>query len=259
VIVQAQAGTGKTATFSICILQRLGAEIKGTQALILAPTREVAFRINKVVVALGDYMNIQSMACVGGANVRDNITKLNEGVQIVVATPGRSFDMIRRGALRTDDIKMVCLDETDDMLSRGFKDQIYEIFQLLPSETQLTLFSSTMPAEVLEVSKQFMRDPVRILVKREQLTLEGIKQFYIDVEKEDWKLDTLCDFHETSLKAVVFCNTRIKVDTLAEQMLSRELSVSAMVGIFYWVPSFLNFLTLHYQARTHGSKAARGH
>jgi translation initiation factor 4A len=217
------------------MLQRLDPQSKTTQALILAPTRELALQIHKVVVALGDYMELQSLACVGGTNVREDMTKLREGIHIVVGTPGRAFDMIKRGALRTDSIKILCLDEADEMLSQGFKDQIYEVFQLLPNDTQVTLFSATMPAEVLEVSKKFMRDPVRILVKKDELTLEGIKQFYIAVEREEWKLDTLCDLYETITitQAVIFCNTRRKVDHLTEQMLAREFTVSAMVGIFF--------------------------
>ena len=231
VIAQAQSGTGKTATFSISILQKLDMSIKGTQALILAPTRELAQQIQKVVVALGDYMNIECHACVGGTNVREDMAKLQEGVHIVVGTPGRVFDMINRRALRTDTIKIFCLDEADEMLSRGFKDQIYEVFQLLPQDTQVVLLSATMPADVLEVTKKFMRDPIRILVKRDELTLEGIKQFYIAVEKEEWKLDTLCDLYETVTitQAVIFCNTRRKVDWLTEKMHSREFTVSAMV------------------------------
>jgi len=232
VIAQAQSGTGKTATFSISILQQLDMSIKGTQALILAPTRELAQQIQKVVIALGDYMNIECHACVGGTNVREDMAKLQEGVQVVVGTPGRVFDMINRRALRTDNIKIFCLDEADEMFSRGFKDQIYEVFQLLPQDTQVVLLSATMPADVLEVTKKFMRDPVRILVKRDELTLEGIKQFYIAVEKEEWKLDTLCDLYETVTitQAVIFCNTRRKVDWLTEKMHSREFTVSAMHG-----------------------------
>ncbi|OBZ65651.1 ATP-dependent RNA helicase eIF4A, partial [Grifola frondosa] len=232
VIAQAQSGTGKTATFSISILQKLDPAVKGTQALILAPTRELAQQIQKVVVALGDYMNIECHACVGGTNVREDMAKLQEGVQVVVGTPGRVFDMINRRALRTDTIKIFCLDEADEMLSRGFKDQIYEVFQLLPQDTQVVLLSATMPADVLEVTKKFMRDPVRILVKRDELTLEGIKQFYIAVEKEEWKLDTLCDLYETVTitQAVIFCNTRRKVDWLTEKMHAREFTVSAMHG-----------------------------
>ena len=234
VIAQAQSGTGKTATFSISILQQIDLSIKGTQALILAPTRELAQQIQKVVIALGDYMNIECHACVGGTNVREDMAKLQEGVHVVVGTPGRVFDMINRRALRTDNIKIFCLDEADEMLSRGFKDQIYEVFQLLPQDTQVVLLSATMPADVLEVTKKFMRDPIKILVKRDELTLEGIKQFYIAVEKEEWKLDTLCDLYETVTitQAVIFCNTRRKVDWLTEKMHSREFTVSAMVSIW---------------------------
>ncbi len=243
-------------TFLTRVLQ-LDVSLKSTQALILAPTRELAQQIQKVVIALGDYMNIECHACVGGTNVREDIAKLQEGVHVVVGTPGRVFDMINRRAIKTEHIKIFCLDEADEMLSRGFKDQIYEggyfrsslgprftffplVFQLLPQDTQVVLLSATMPADVLEVTKKFMREPVRILVKRDELTLEGIKQFYIAVEKEEWKLDTLCDLYETVTitQAVIFCNTRRKVDWLTEKMHGREFTVSAMVRLllYYKLP-----------------------
>jgi translation initiation factor 4A len=157
---------------------------------------------------------------------------LGDGAQVVVGTPGRVFDMINRGALKTDHMKMFILDEADEMLSRGFKDQIYDVFQRLPPSTQVVLLSATMPAEVMEVTTKFMRDPIRILVKKDELTLEGIKQFYVAVEKEEWKLDTLCDLYETVTitQAVIFCNTRRKVDWLTEKLTAREFTVSAMHG-----------------------------
>lgn len=120
-----------------------------------------------------------------------------EAPHIIVGTPGRVFDMLNRRYLSPKYIKMFVLDEADEMLSRGFKDQIYDIFQKLNSNTQVVLLSATMPSDVLEVTKKFMRDPIRILVKKEELTLEGIRQFYINVEREEWKLDTLCDLYET--------------------------------------------------------------
>ncbi|KAJ4485553.1 ATP-dependent RNA helicase eIF4A [Lentinula aciculospora] len=232
VIAQAQSGTGKTATFSVSILQRIDPEIKGTQAIILAPTRELALQTHKVVVALGDYMDVTSLACVGGTNIRDDMATLRSGVQIVVATPGRLLDMIKRGAIQPDHAKILCLDEADEMLSQGFKDQIYEVFQLLPGDMQVLLFSATMPSEVLEVTNKFMRDPIRILVKKDELTLEGIKQFYIAIEKEEWKLDTLCDIYDTISvsQSVIFCNARRKVDWLTEKMEEREFTVSAIHG-----------------------------
>ena len=195
-IAQAQSGTGKTATFSVGILQRMDMNVRDCQALILAPTRELAQQIQKVCLALGDYMQVQCHACIGGTNVRDDMRKLESGVHVVVGTPGRVYDMINRRALRVESMKLFVLDEAD-MLSRGFKDQIYDVFRFMPPTIQVGLFSATMPVEVLEITQQFMRDPIRILVKRDELTLEGIRQFYVAVDREDWKLDTLCDLYET--------------------------------------------------------------
>merc|ERR1712130_96443 len=232
VIAQAQSGTGKTATFSIAILEKIDTGLKECQALILAPTRELAQQIQKVVMSLGDYMGAQCHACIGGTSVREDMRKLDLGQHIVVGTPGRVFDMISRKVLRSTDIKQFVLDEADEMLSRGFKDQIYDVFRHLNQEIQVILLSATMPSEVLEVTTRFMRDPVRILVKKEELTLEGIRQFYIMVEREEWKLDTLCDLYETLTitQAVIFCNTRRKVDWLTEKMHQRDFTVSAMHG-----------------------------
>jgi len=235
VIAQAQSGTGKTATFSIATLEQLDISRKECQALILAPTRELAQQIQKVVMALGDYMGVICHACIGGTNVREDqriLSGADGGVHVVVGTPGRVYDMINRRALDPRSIKIFILDEADEMLSRGFKDQIYDVFRYMNEQIQVILLSATMPADVLEVTKKFMRNPIRILVKKEQLTLEGIKQFYVGVEKEEWKLDTLCDLYETLTitQAVIFCNTRRKVDWLTEKMHSRDFTVSAMHG-----------------------------
>uniref|UniRef100_A0A4W5PZN9 RNA helicase n=1 Tax=Hucho hucho TaxID=62062 RepID=A0A4W5PZN9_9TELE len=183
--------------------------------------------IQKVILALGDYMGASCHACIGGTNVRNEVTKLQaEAPNIVVGTPGRICSYSAKY------IKMFVLDEADEMLSRGFKDQIYEIFQKLGTSTQVVLLSATMPQDVLEVTKKFMREPIRILVKKEELTLEGIRQFYINVEKEEWKLDTLCDLYETLTitQAVIFINTRRKVDWLTEKMHARDFTVSALHG-----------------------------
>jgi translation initiation factor 4A len=232
VIQQAQSGTGKTATFCSGILQQLDYGLVECQALVLAPTRELAQQIEKVMRALGDYLGVKVHACVGGTSVREDQRILASGVHVVVGTPGRVFDMLRRQSLRPDHIKMFVLDEADEMLSRGFKDQIYDIFQLLPAKIQVGVFSATMPPEALEITRKFMNKPVRILVKRDELTLEGIKQFYVNVEKEDWKLDTLCDLYETLAitQSVIFVNTRRKVDWLTDKMRSRDHTVSATHG-----------------------------
>ncbi|KAI3782779.1 hypothetical protein L2E82_12835 [Cichorium intybus] len=196
VIQQAQSGTGKTAAFCSGILQQLDYSTVECQALVLAPTRELAQQIEKVMRVLGDYLGVKSLqywAC----------------------------------------IKMFVLDEANEMLSRGFKDQIYNIFQLLPSKIQVGVFSATMPPEALEITRKFMNKPVRILVKRDELTLEGgIKQFYVNVEKEKWKLETLCDLYGTLAitQSVIFVNTRRKVDWLTDKMRSRDHTVSATHG-----------------------------
>jgi translation initiation factor 4A len=231
-IAQAQSGTGKTATFAIGCLAVVKKEIQACQALILAPTRELACQIQKVVLALGDYMDVKVHACVGGTAVRDDIRTLQDGVHIVVGTPGRVNDMITRRALRLDSMKQFFLDEADEMLSRGFKEQIYDIFKFLPEQVQVCLFSATMPLDVLEVTDKFMREPVRILVKKDELTLEGIKQFYIAVDREEWKLETLCDLYETLTitQAIIYCNTRRKVDWLQEEMQKKDFTVSCMHG-----------------------------
>jgi len=234
-IAQAQSGTGKTATFSIAALQRLEMSEPQCQVLVLAPTRELAQQIHKVMKSLGTYLEVTTRACVGGTAVREDIQQLANGVQIVVGTPGRVNDMISRGALRLKALKLFCLDEADEMLSRGFKEQIYDCFQYLPSEVQVALFSATMPNEILQLTERFMRNPVRILVKKEELTLDGIKQYYVAVEKEDYKLATLYDLYEslTITQAIIYCNTRRKVMWLTDKMKQHDFTVSAMHGDMY--------------------------
>ncbi|WVR03822.1 ATP-dependent RNA helicase FAL1 [Kwoniella sp. DSM 27419] len=232
VIAQAQSGTGKTATFSISALQSIDTKVRETQVLVLSPTRELAVQIQTVMLALGDYMNVSCHACIGGTSVGEDIRKLEAGQQVVSGTPGRVFDMIRRRNLRTKDIKMLILDESDELLNKGFKDQIYDIYRYLPPATQVVVVSATLPHDVLEMTTKFMTDPIRILVKRDELTLEGIKQFFVAVEKEDWKFDTLCDLYDTLTitQAVIFCNTRRKVDWLTEKMREANFTVSSMHG-----------------------------
>ncbi|SPC66555.1 probable translation initiation factor eIF-4A [Ustilago sp. UG-2017b] len=232
VIAQAQSGTGKTATFSISMLQSIDTTLRETQALVLSPTRELAIQIQSVVLALGDYLNVQCHACIGGTSVGEDIRKLDYGQHVVSGTPGRVYDMIRRRHLRTKNIKMLILDESDELLNMGFKDQIYDVYRYLPPSTQVVLLSATLPQDVLEMTSKFMTDPIRILVKRDELTLEGIKQFFVAVEKEEWKFDTLCDLYDTLTitQAVIFCNTRRKVDWLSGKMKENNFQVSSMHG-----------------------------
>jgi len=232
VIAQAQSGTGKTATFAISILQALDPAVSDCQALVLAPTRELAQQIVKVIQSLSTYMDIKVHACVGGTAVREDVRILQDGVHVVVGTPGRVYDMISRRSLTLDSVKLFVLDEADEMLSRGFKDQIYDVFKYMPESVQCAIFSATMPLEVLEVTQKFMRDPIRILVKKDELTLEGIKQFYVAIDREDWKFEVLCDLYATLAitQAIIYCNTRRKVDWLTEKMQGKDFTVSSMHG-----------------------------
>jgi len=175
-------------------------------------------------------MKVTVEACVGGTRVRDMCDKIRSGVQVVVGTPGRVYDLINRRAIDPKGIRCFVLDEADEMLSRGFKEQIYDIFAYMPQDVQCMLFSATMPEEILDVTQKFMNNPARILVKRDELTLEGIRQFYIQVEKEEWKLDTLCDLYETLTitQAVIFCNTRRQVEWLNDKMTQRDFTVSQL-------------------------------
>jgi ATP-dependent RNA helicase len=177
-------------------------------------------------------MSVQVHCCIGGKSIGEDIRKLDSGVHIVSGTPGRVFDMISRRNLRTRNIKMLVLDEADEMLTKGFKEQIYDIYRYLPPATQVVLVSATVTNEVLTMTKKFMTDPIRILVKRDELTLEGIKQFFVAVEKEEWKFDTLCDLYDTLTitQAVIFCNTRKKVDWLTEKMRKANFTVASMHG-----------------------------
>ena len=231
-IAQAQSGTGKTTIFCCGVLQSLDTSQRETQALALAPTRELAEQTQKVMLALGDYMSVQCHCCIGGKSIGEDIRRLDAGVHAVSGTPGRVFDMIRRRNLRTRAVKMLVLDEADEMLSKGFKEQIYEIYRYLPPATQVVLISATLPVEILDMTRKFMTDPVRILVKRDEITLEGIKQFFVAVEREEWKFDTLCDLYDTLTitQAVIFCNTKKKVDWLTNKMRQANFTVSSMHG-----------------------------
>jgi translation initiation factor 4A len=208
-------------------------EAATVQALILAPTRELALQSRDVMMALGHHMGVKIHGCIGGTAVRDDIQALREGVHVVVGTPGRVYDMIQRGYLRVENLKLFVLDEADQMLDRGFKEQIHDIMTFgLPRDMQVAVFSATMPQEALTLTSRFMREPARILVKKDELTLEGISQFFVALDQEDYKLDTLCDLYQSMkiAQAIIYCNTRRKVDWLTERMQEREFTVSATHG-----------------------------
>lgn len=234
IIAQAQSGTGKTATFSIGMLQVIDSKSKELQVLILSPTRELATQICTVVNNLGDYMNVISCSFTGGKSLKQDIKKVNKGCQVISGTPGRILDMIKRHVLKVKSIKMLILDEADELLSEslGFKRQIYDIFTTLPTSVQIVVVSATMNKTILEITTKFMSDPVKILVKREEVSLDVIKQYHIMVNKEEWKFDTLCDLYDslTVNQCVIFCNSKKKVDWLNNKLTQSNFTVSSMHG-----------------------------
>lgn len=228
VIAQAQSGTGKTAAFVIGMLQRIDQEIIEVQGLLLAPTRELVDQIYCVITSLSIYMKMKCHVCIGGKSIHEDSRILRNGVHIVVGTPGRVLDLMNRNELKVNKLKILILDEADEMLSIGFKEQMYEVFDRIPIETQLCFFSATMNSNMLRISHQVMIEPLQIRILQEEITLEGIRQFYVNVEKEQWKLDTLCDLYEnlTITQAIIYCNTKKTVDWLAKELTDRNFSVS---------------------------------
>ena len=207
--------------------------MKETQALILAPTHELASQIKTVINDIGRFDNIVTQLLVGGTSVDGDREKLdNDTPHIVVGTPGRVHDMIRRKYLKTEKMTVVVLDEADEMLSQGFKEQIYKIFQYMPNEIQIGLFSATMPKECEDLSDKFMTKPIKILVKAEQLTLQGIAQYYIRLNDDEQKYLVLKDiFSGMSIsQAIIYCNSTRRVDDLHEAMVADEYPVSKIHG-----------------------------
>jgi len=210
VIAQAQSGTGKTGSFSISALQRVDFSSNDCQVLIVAPTRELVLQIFSVILNIGTFIdNLKVKTLIGGTSVSDDIQELkNKPPQIVVGTPGRIFDMIKRRKLDLSTVKLFMLDEADEMLSIGFKDQIHTIFQYFNESVQVAIFSATMPNDIIELSDKFMINPHKIIMKAEELSLEGIEQFYIatvnDEDKYAW-IKTI--FNQISVaQCIIFAN-----------------------------------------------------
>jgi len=232
IIGQAQSGTGKTATYSIGILQRIDETKQQTQAIILTHTRELATQVNNVITDLSKFMGIKTCMCIGGTMIRDNISELNANPHVVIGTPGRVLDMINKKALNTRDLKLMVIDEADEMLSKIFLNQIYDIFRFLPNDIQVCLFSATMTPEFFNLTKSFMRNPIKILVKTDELTLEGIKQYFINVERNDFKYDVLCDLYESFsiTQSMIYCNSRKIVEDLSRRLVENNFAISSIHG-----------------------------
>jgi translation initiation factor 4A len=232
IIAQAQSGTGKTATFTVGMLQNLNVESNTMQAIIISHTRELALQIQTVIQQISKYMNIKVNLSVGGTQIRDNIDELNAIPHVIIGTPGRILDMLNKNFIDRNTIKMLILDEADELLSRIFVNQIYDIFRSLPNNIQVGLFSATMTPDFFKLSSNFMRDPIKVLIKNEELTLEGISQYYIDLEKNEFKYATLCDLYSliSVSQSIIYCNSRRIVEILTRKLMEDDFSVSSIHG-----------------------------
>ena len=233
VIAQAQSGTGKTGAFIVGALQLLDEKKKEPQVLILAHTRELARQIYSVVEALSNQMSITYQLLVGGTSTDDDREKLEDSPpQIIIGCPGRVHDMIRRKYLKTHNINLMILDEADELLSHGFKDQIYKIFQFMNQDIQIGLFSATMPQELNSLTSKFLRNPVKILIKKELLTLQGIAQYFVALDNDEGKYQTLKDLFGTLSvsQALIYCNSIRRVDDLYDAMKHDEFPVERLHG-----------------------------
>ncbi len=229
IIAQAQSGTGKTGCFTIGILQQIDLSIQSPQALVLAPTRELAQQTKTVIDAIGKlFKNLRTQLLVGGTSTEEDSRRLlNSPPHVVIGCPGRVHDMLRRKKFKTNDLAMIVLDEADEMLSSGFKEQVYNIFQFLKKDIQVGLFSATMPDSLNTLTDKFMRTPVRVLVKSEQLTLEGISQHFIALENDDQKYETLKDLYGVLAlsQCIIYCNSVKRVQDLYEAMVEDSFPV----------------------------------
>jgi translation initiation factor 4A len=229
IIAQAQSGTGKTGAFVIGSLQRLDTKNKKVQVIILSPTRELSRQTYNVAKTISHFMDITIQLLIGGTSTDDDKELLsNDTPHMVIGCPGRIYDMIRRKHLRTNEVKLLILDEADEMLSAGFKDQIYKIFQFMNNNVQLGLFSATMPDELNLLTSKFMRNPIKVLEKRELLTLQGIAQFYVALDNDEHKYATLKDLFSTLTisQAIIYCNSIKRVDDLYEAMVHDKFPVA---------------------------------
>lgn len=232
IIGQAQTGTGKTAAFGIPILQKIDPENKSLQAVILCPTRELAMQAAEELRKFSKYMNgIKVLPVYGGQDIVRQIKNLKCGVQIVVGTPGRVMDHMRRHTLRMDQVHTVVLDEADEMLNMGFREDIETILKEMPQERQTGLFSATMPKPILDITKTYQKEAAYIKMTPKEVTIPLIKQAYYQVRKQD-KEEVLCrliDYYDPK-RALIFCNTKRMVDELTEHLKARGYEVEGLHG-----------------------------
>ena len=232
IIAQAQAGTGKTGAFTVGALSRINVNEKTNQVLILAPTRELTLQIAQVITSIGGQLNgLVVKTLVGGSSIDEDVASIKANVpHIIVGTPGRVYDMMRRNHIRGRNFKLAILDEADEMLSSGFKEQVYNIFQHFNNNIQVALFSATLPDSIYSITDKIMRDPVRINVMAEKLSLEGIHQFYIALDNDTQKYDVIKDLFSSLnvTSTFIYCNSVRRVMDLYEAMKEDGYPVSCI-------------------------------
>ena len=231
VIGQAQTGTGKTAAFGIPMIEKIDPKQKRIQGLVVAPTRELAIQVAEEIHRLGKFKGVRALPVYGGQHMQRQIRSLKEGPQIVVATPGRLLDHMRRRTIRIDHVQTAVLDEADEMLNMGFIDDIRDILKGIPEERQTLLFSATMPKEIRDIASTLMKTPKEVKVKAKEMTVENIEQFFVEVP-EKFKFDTLTNHMDINAPelAIVFSRTKRRVDEIAEGLQARGFRAEGIHG-----------------------------
>lgn len=232
-LAQAQSGTGKTGAFTIGSLSKVDPALRQVQVLVLAPVRELAQQIESVAKQVSSYMNIYVYSATGGTPLREDIKAIEKGCQFIVGTPGRIYDLMNRNVLSRENIRVLIFDEADQMLEDRFKEQVMCILDKgFPKTTQVALFSATMDENVLDIAAKLLNNPVKILVNANSVPLDGIKNYCVELDKEEWKFDTLCDLYQrlTISQALIYCNKRQKAEWLAEKMSSQGFPLSCIHG-----------------------------
>lgn len=240
VLAQAQSGTGKTGTFIIGGLSNIDTSLNEVQMVVLCPTRELADQTTEVAKGIGEFMGLRVHTLTGGTSVSEDLAILNQSKigpahvpHLLVATPGRLYDLLHRKAVNPKTIRVLVLDEADQMLEARFREQVHCILGMGWSDkTQVALLSATMIPEITVVAKSLLNNPVTILLDPDDVTLDGIKQWYVKVDRDEYKLDTLCDIweHLSIQQATIFVNTRARAEWLGEQMRSRGFDLDFIHG-----------------------------
>ena len=221
IIAQAQSGTGKTATFSISILQSINEDISSVQAIIMSPTRELSEQIYTVIKGLAKYTKIQFALLLGGQSRNDQIKDLRNGAQSVICTTGIINDFLHNDCIDIANVNYLVLDEADELLANAFIHQIRNVVEILPNKTQICLFSATLPRYCHEIADKFLVNPEKIIVRKEQLTLDGITQYYIATDNDKFKYDAITDLYSSMIinQLIIYCNTKQRVIYLAENLI----------------------------------------